>query len=102
MSLYCGPLQFLAEELVLAIDGLEIDSRDTWRITLDEDGAVDAIEHDDNGHGHVIPKSHPLWSPIAQAVEQDYAARIRQTLDEYVDDLPAQDADRRYDARVQA
>lgn len=95
----CGTLQFLLEEPVICWSGVELQTIDTYRITIDTDGAVTEIEQEQGDSWWTLPTSHPLHADLLREIEQRCQGLITETLIEYAGDAPARRADRLYEQR---
>lgn len=95
----CGTLQFLLEQPVICWQGIELQTIDTYRITIDTDGAVELIEQEQPGGYWTVPKTHPLHAEVLREVDSQCQGLITETLIEYAGDAPARRADRAYEQR---
>lgn len=95
----CGTLQFLLEEPVICWSGVEMQTTDTYRITIDTDGAVEQIEQEQVNGYWTLPASHPLHADLLREIEQRCQGLITETLIEYAADAPARRADYLYEQR---
>lgn len=92
----CGALQFLLEEPVIYFQGFELQTIDTYRVTIDADGDVTGIEQSGT-HGYTaVNNDHPLYTELCVEIERRCKGCIAEALTDWDASRSSRIADKRY------
>lgn len=91
----CGALQFLLEEPVIYFQGFELQTIDSYRVTIAPDGWVEAIEQQGSTGYTNIDRKHPLFQELVVEISRTSTGTIDELIAEWAADRGNRIADRR-------
>ena len=92
----CGALQFLLEEPVIYFQGFELQTIDTYRVTIAPDGWVEAIEQQGLNGYTGIDRKHPLFQELVVEIGRTSTGTIDELIAEWAATRSSRIADKRY------